>query len=459
MESASAWAQQQFGGVALGDTRRTQRAVELATAFAHTPDASLPQACASWAALKSAYRLLGQAEVTRAALSAEHWQQTRQGAMQEGVTLLLSDLTEVDYTAHPAVTGLGRIGDGHGRGFHVQTTLAYRPEHEQIVGVAYQQTFRRQESGLTRGQRRHRHQVESAVWNEAVTTLGTPPPGARWVHVGDRAADIWSVFRDCLAHGTDFVIRVQQQHRQVWLSESEPLAVAEIVAHLPVQGTQVVPVAQRGGRAARQAQVQIRAGTVQVPPPRAEGSHAGSQTAALTVGLIVVEEPDAPEEREPLNWLLWTSLPVADLAAAQECITWYRMRWLIEDYHQCLKTGCRLEQRQLRTADELDRLLGILGPVAAYLLQMRQVARQVPTAPALRYQPVLLVHVVARLAGTAPAELTCAQFWQTVARRGGWLGRTGDGPPGWKTVWAGWQSIQTLVEGVLLATQLSPNTG
>jgi hypothetical protein len=275
------------------------------------------------------------------------------------------------------------------------------------------------------------------------------------VHVGDRAADIWSVFRDCLAQGTDFVIRVQQQHRQVWLSETEPLAVAELVAHLPVQGSQTVPVAQRGGRAARQAQVQIRAGIVQVPPPRSEGSHA----AALPVGLVVVEERDAPAGSEPLHWLLWTSLPVADLAAAQQCIGWYRLRWLVEDYHQCLKTGCRLEQRQLRTADELERLLGILGPVAAYLLQMRHVARQLPSAPAVRYQPVLLVQVVARLAGAAPTELTCAQFWQTVARRGGWLGRTGDGPPGWKTVWAGWQSIQTLVEGVTLATQLSPTTG
>ena len=37
---------------------------------------------------------------------------------------------------------------------------------------------------------------------------------------------------------------------------------------------------------------------------------------------------------------------------------------------------------------------------------------------------------------------------------GGYQARKSDGPPGWKTLWKGWLSLQTLVEGVHLTTQL-----
>jgi hypothetical protein len=34
-----------------------------------------------------------------------------------------------------------------------------------------------------------------------------------------------------------------------------------------------------------------------------------------------------------------------------------------EDYHQCLKTGCAIEKRQLDHGDDICRLLGFLCPI------------------------------------------------------------------------------------------------
>jgi Transposase Tn5 dimerisation domain len=62
---------------------------------------------------------------------------------------------------------------------------------------------------------------------------------------------------------------------------------------------------------------------------------------------------------------------------------------------------------------------------------------------------------VAHLAHVPAAQLTTQQCWHTIARQGGYLGRTGDGPPGWKTLWLGWFYVQSLLEGVHLATLLS----
>jgi len=62
--------------------------------------------------------------------------------------------------------------------------------------------------------------------------------------------------------------------------------------------------------------------------------------------------------------------------------------------------------------------------------------------------------MVAAQIGQAPALMTTGAFWKAVAQMGGYLARHGDGPPGWKTLWRGWLRVQTLLEGVHLASHL-----
>lgn len=127
----------------------------------------------------------------------------------------------------------------------------------------------------------------------------------------------------------------------------------------------------------------------------------------------------------------------------------------MEDFQQGLKTGCRVEQRQLQSYEGLRRLLGLLAPAAVRLLQLRALARQDPEQPASQSLPADLVQVVAVLAQKPASQLTAQQCWYTIAGLGGYLGRKGDGPPGWKTLWKGWFTIQAMLEGVHLAARLS----
>jgi hypothetical protein len=126
----------------------------------------------------------------------------------------------------------------------------------------------------------------------------------------------------------------------------------------------------------------------------------------------------------------------------------------VEEYHQCLKTGSRLEQRQLQTVERFFRLLGVLSPVAVRLLQLRDVARSAPQRPAQEVVAADLLTVVAAQVGVDPSTLTTEGFWREVARLGGYLARRRDGPSGWKTLWAGWLRVQTLLEGFHLASSL-----
>ena len=175
----------------------------------------------------------------------------------------------------------------------------------------------------------------------------------------------------------------------------------------------------------------------------------------LVVWVVRVWEPEPPTGIEPLEWVLLTSVPTHTSVHAWQGVGWYRARWIVEDFHQGLKTGCRVEQRQIQTYEGLRTLLGLLSPEAVRLLHLRTLARQAPEQPAQQVLPADLVQVVAHLVHVPAAQLTTQQCWHTIARKGGYLGRKGDGPPGWKTLWLGWFSVQSLLEGVHLATLLS----
>ena len=57
-------------------------------------------------------------------------------------------------------------------------------------------------------------------------------------------------------------------------------------------------------------------------------------------------------------------------------------RWLCEDFHKVLKTGCLLEDRCLQTVEAMCNLLAILTPTAMRLLWLRQIAQTAPDTPA-----------------------------------------------------------------------------
>jgi hypothetical protein len=114
-----------------------------------------------------------------------------------------------------------------------------------------------------------------------------------------------------------------------------------------------------------------------------------------------------------------------------------------------------VEQRRLQSYEGLCRLLGLLALAAVWLLQLRAAARQRPEQAGRRVLPADLVQVAAALAHVPVAQQSTQPCWSTIARYGGYLGRSGDGPRGWKTLWKGWFSIQALLDGVHLAAQLS----
>ncbi len=446
------WAERTFGDVQLHDLRRTRRAVQAASRLAANPLGSLPAQLQTWKETKALYRLLDEPDVTFAALMQPHFQQTREQATSSPVVLLVQDTTDIDLSHRHKISGVGQIGNERGRGFFVQTVLAVRPQTRQVLGCMAQEPFVRipAPEGEQRYQRRKRDERETDVWMRQVHAIGTPESASLWVHVGDRGADMFPFFQACRSTQTHFLVRAAQ-NRRVQASEEEISYALTQARAFPSQASRPFEVPARHGRQARSTQLQLAFGQLTLLPPRHE-PRAGQDP--MTVWVMRVWEEQAPEGEEPLEWILLTSVPTTTLEEAWERVDWYQCRWLVEDYHQCLKSGCRIEQRQLQTVDGLMRLLGLLSPLAVRLLQVRALAREEPERPAHEVIEPLMLAVLAQRSGHLPASMTAGTFWTEVARLGGYLARSHDGPPGWRTIWKGWLSLQTLLEGAHLAFHL-----
>jgi len=474
--SALQWAEYTFGSVHLGDQRRTERAVEIASAIAHNPAASLPEQMQDEAATEAAYRFLQMPNVSYEKLIGPHVAQTRAQASEQRQVLLIQDTTEVDYQQHPTTTGLGPIGNGTHHGYLLQSVLAVVSESREVLGLMHQEPFLRQPApkGETRREREQRER-ESQVWERSVQAIGAPPAGVQWIHVGDRYSDMFSFLWLCRQQQCDFVVRAAQdrcvdllveqadapvpprshhRRRAGQEAEAQPQHLFEVVRGWSAVGEQELHLDATKQSQARVARLMISCGCLRLLPPQKQPS---SELRPLVVWVVRVWEPEPPEGVEGLEWILLTSVPTMTVEQAWQRVDWYRARWIVEDYHQGLKTGCSIELRQLQSYEALRRLLGLLAPAAVRLLQLRAVARDAPERLASEILPLDLVQVVALLAKVPvpAAELTAQQCWYTIARYGGYLRRRSNGPPGWKTLWKGWFYIQTLLEGVHLATRLS----
>lgn len=163
----------------------------------------------------------------------------------------------------------------------------------------------------------------------------------------------------------------------------------------PSQDQQPFDVPGTHGRPARQTTLQLSCGPVTLLPPWNDPR--GSKVP-LPVWVVRVWESEPPSGEEALEWVLLTSLETTTCEHAWLRVDWYRCRWVVEDYHQCLKTGCRIAEPHLHTAERLTRLVGLLSPIAVRLLQLRDLARRTPESTVVQsLEPAAVALIAAAL--------------------------------------------------------------
>lgn len=444
------WVEDEFASVELYDPRLKRRLFDMVRDFYGQPQASIPQACGSRAKTKAAYRFFGNERVTMDRVLHAHTESTVERIKAHNVVLAVQDTTTLNYTTHHATRDLGPISHGKSDavGLVVHDTMAFTPEGTPL-GLLDVQCWARDPQDKGKKHRRKElpiEQKESMKWlnsYRAVSEAQKLCPQTMLVSVGDRESDIYELFVDALKEpqGPKLLVRCERSRNR----QSEGAHLWEKMAGLPVSGIQVAHVPRKGCQLAREAKLEVRQSQVQLKPPRGKG------LPPITVWMVYACEIDYPQAvTSPLEWMLLTSVETCTFEQACERLCWYARRWGIEVYHRTLKSGCRIEDRLLGTADSLEACLAIDMVVSWRIYHLTMLGREVPNLPCTVFfeeaEWKALYMLANKTTELPPEEPTLRQAIRVVASLGGFLGRKGDGEPGTTTLWRGMQRLETAVE-------------
>lgn len=442
------WAEEEFGHVKLGDERLTKRLVTIARDFYARPQAAIPQACRTRANAKAAYRLFDHPETHMEVLLSQHYTATANRCRKEPVILAVQDTTSLNYSAHPATADLGLIGYTQNGpiGLLVHDTMAFNLEGTPL-GLLDVQSWARNPDEFGKKHKRHSlpiEQKESNKWlksYEKVARLQQECPGTVFVSVGDREADIYEFFRMADETKASPRLLVRAEHDRMLADGQGHLW--EHLTSMEAVGIQELAVPRQKNRPARIANVEVRFAEVHLNPPKSD-----KKLRPVRVWAVLAREIEAPADITPLEWMLLTTCPVHDFDQALEKLGWYAKRWGIEVYHRTLKSGCKIEERQLGAADRIEACLAIDMVVAWRIYHLAKLGREIPDVPCTVFfedaEWKALVAYIKRdpIPPDQPPSLRDAM--RMAATLGGFLGRKCDGEPGTKSLWLGLQRIDDL---------------
>jgi hypothetical protein len=449
----------------LGDDRRTRRAVQVGLAISEKPEASFPAIFEDEADLEAWYRLARNPAIIWTDLLSAHHARTVDRAKTAGEVAAVHDTTDVTLRTYWSDERRGQMSKftSRSQGFLGHTTILVSSRGQALpLGVLELQPFVH-ESGLNQDDQESRDfwqnngglfENEHQRWFDGVTRTekALAASGVRAVHIMDCEADSYGLLSWLSQENHRFVVRSDGCRKlqpvgplreigtlKVRLGERFDLRSGSMRAHPP--------------RRERETVLTVRAGVVRLQ--RAANSEDTSwspggrkaQPKTLDLNLVEAIELNPPAGERGVRWLLLATEPIDTADQIQHIIDLYRRRWLVEEFFKALKTGCRLEARQMESAASMLRVLAFLVPAAWRLLLLRAVATQQPDAPWNQLFTPLEFRILKRAVPKASLEddATVTQCMFAVAKLGGHLPR--NGPPGWQTLQTGWRQLQDYVTG------------
>ena len=396
---AQQWAEQEFGGAQLGDTRLSRRLVASASTKAKAPSRAFCGAAkGDQAAMKGYYRMIEQPDtsaVTMSNILAPHRQQTARRMMAQKTVLCLQDGSELNYTNLDSCTGLGELKANQTGaktyGLNLHSTLAVT-SNGLPLGVLKAQCLAPKPKSADDKRKPSQIPIEEKktfVWIEhhrdLVALAGTMPQ-TRLVDVCDREADFFELFDEQRNNpGVDVLIRAQHDRN---LKEA-PFKLFAAVRQAPIEGHIQVPIPKQSARTKksrqkaravrpkRLADLTLRYRQIELPAPEYYADR-----PPVTVNLIHAVEENPPANTDAVEWFLLTTVTINSATDIEQCLRWYTLRWRIEDWHRVLKSGCSIDKLMHETAERLRRAIAINLVIGWRIMLMTLMGRETPGLPA-----------------------------------------------------------------------------
>jgi hypothetical protein len=467
LQSGDAWLDEEIGRNRFRDERLGKRFRLVLERLWTCIGQSIPMAFQDWCNTKAAYRFLSNPKVTEQAILGGHFEATRSRfAVTSGQVLVLQDTTEFSYKRErPELIGsthkVGSRKDREGRtpmhtvcGVLMHSSLAVTTQGVPLGLAAIKFWTRKKFKGCDALKRKINptrvpiEEKESYRWLEnlrqSTALFGQPQ---RCIHIGDRESDIYELF--CLAHElqTNCLVRTCVDR----LAGEGDHTIAHEMDEVKVKGVHRVAVRDQSGEA-DWAILELRYRRITVLPP------IGKQRRypALELTVIHALERGTPTGRKRIEWKLITNMSVTSRKQAVEKLDWYALRWKIEVFHKILKSGCKAEESQLRTADRLANLISVFCVVSWRIFWLTMVHRAAPDQPveiALTSPEIQRLDQLVKDTAKSLNATPLSRYVIKLAQLGGYMARANDPPPGNTVIWRGLRRLIDIQLGFELASK------
>ncbi len=325
--------------------------------------------------------------------------------------------------------------DEKGIGLFLHPVIAVDAGDGAMLGLIDAAFLTRKGGGRASRKQRSIEEKESQRWLAgAESTSALLEAGAKSVTViEDREGDIYESFALKPA-GVEMLVRAAQDRT---LADGTKLFAK--AGGWAEAGRISVDLPAAPGRKARQAQLALRFGTVEIGRPYRRKRGGRELPKTVTLQFIDVREIDAPQGETAAHWRLLTTHKVGDIEAARRIVGFYRKRWTIEQLFRTAKSkGFQIEalRQQEGPLQKLVTAIFIAAITTMQLVAERDGAAGRPLADALDDDDMpALEKVCESLEGKTQKQKnphskgSLAYAAWVFARLGGWTGYYGKPGP------------------------------
>lgn len=461
------WVNDEMADINIGDKRLDKRAKAVVTGLDNSTEDSFTQCFKTRAELVGAYRLFDNPFVTPDKILSGHYESTILRIKQQKVVLLVNDTSSIDYTGKDSVEGLGILESPYTKGILIHPTLAITPDRT-CLGIIDSQMWSRDgdahRKSLSSEIRRNEpiEQKESFRWLASyrkACLFAQQHSETQFVSVGDRESDILELIveavqaKESYNGGADIIIRIN--HDRLLANEKgkkpsintlcdtiqledeeEQHKLKKRLAKAPILGEIEFTISPRDGKPERKVKQAVRATTVKL-----NGKKVGDkQYPSVNVNAVCCVEENPPAGEKPICWMFFTTLPIDTLEQVINVIKFYLCRWEIEVFFKILKSGCKVEERELKTADRLKNMMTVFFILAWRIMYVMSMGRKHPDIPCseifedAEWKSVYKIMKKTEIPTICP---TLGTMMFMIAQLGGYLSGKNRPPPGPKVIWRG----------------------
>ena len=442
----SGWVIKEMSSLDIGDKRLNVRLIKVLSKVAEQPQNSLPQVFRGHAEIQAAYRLFSNELVNEEKVISPHLEKTRARAESEQVVLSLSDTTSLNYTTRKSHQDTGYIARNNAQGFFLHSTIAVTPERLHL-GIVNQIFWSRAKEKSVPIHREHRlfEDRESYKWYTAYLSsceLANNLNDTKVVHVTDREGDVFEIFEEWYKRSknedscADLLVR--SSHDRVLYSGAKRLnKLYNTLESSRELGKINFEIEDRKTGVKRQITQSVHATSIELRSRYG----ADRPNVNIVINAVYLKELNPPEDEKGIIWCLLTTLPITSLEEIKTTVKYYLCRWEIEVFFKTFKSGCKIEEKSLRTADRLFPLLSLFMIIAwriNFLMHVSRVLPEISCAAFFEPSEWKSGYAVATKNRTGPPNPpTMGEMMGYIAIFGGYKKRKKSSPPGVKAIWQG----------------------